>query len=219
MNDLRLKTLPVHIECFDNSNLQGKQPVASCVVFRNTRPSKKEYRHFHIKTVSGPNDYASMEEIIHRRYKRAIEENLDLPQLIVIDGGKGQVNAALNRLEKLGLRGKVAVIGIAKRLEEIYFPGDKVPLYLDKNSETLKYIQLMRNEAHRFGVSFHRSGRSKEMTSSVLDKIESIGALSKQKLLMNYHTVENILRGKPEKLYSLIGKNRTIKLLEYLNKL
>jgi len=216
MNDLRLKTLPVHIECFDNSNLQGKNPVASCVVFRNTRPSKKEYRHFHIKTVTGPNDYASMEEIIYRRYRRALENSRDLPQLIVIDGGKGQLNVAVNSLEKLGLKGKIAVIGIAKKLEEIYFPGDAVPLYIDKNSETLKYIQQLRNEAHRFGINFHRSGRSKEMTASILDDIEDIGIRSKEKLLLKYHTIDNILNENPDKLYNLIGKTRTVKLLDHL---
>jgi excinuclease ABC subunit C len=216
MNDLRLKTMPVHIECFDNSNLQGRNPVASCVVFRNARPSKKEYRHFHIKTVTGQNDYASMDEIISRRYRKTLENNIDLPQLIVIDGGKGQLNAAVNCLEKMGLRGEVAVIGIAKRLEEIYFPGDQVPLYIDKNSETLKYIQQLRNEAHRFGIQFHRSGRSKEMTGSILDQIESIGTKSKQKLLVKYHTVQNILNEKPEKINNLIGKSRASKLLDYL---
>jgi excinuclease ABC subunit C len=216
MKDLKMKIPPKHIECFDNSNLQGRNPVASCVVFRNLSPSKKEYRHFHIKSVEGPNDYASFEEIIYRRYNKAIDNNLDLPQLVIIDGGKGQLNAAVNSLERMGLRGRLAIIGIAKRLEEIYFPGDQIPLYLDKNSETLKCIQYLRNEAHRFGLNFHRQGRSKEMTASVLDQIEDIGNISKDKLLVKYHTIEKILAENPEKLYDLIGRKRTVSLIEYL---
>ena len=156
-----MQEAPVHIECFDNSNIQGTNPVAACVVFKNGKPSKKEYRHFKIKTVTGPDDFASMEEVVYRRYKRLLEEEAPLPQLIVIDGGKGQLSAALKSLDTLGLRGKIAIIGIAKRLEELFFPNDPIPLYLDKKSETLKVIQQLRNEAHRFGISFHRNRRSK----------------------------------------------------------
>lgn len=190
--DLQLKSQPVHIECFDNSNLQGTNPVASCVVFRHTRPSKKDYRHFNVKTVEGPNDFASMEEIVYRRYHRLLEEKSELPQLIVIDGGKGQLGAALNALEKLNLRGKIAIIGIAKRLEEIYFPGDPVPLYLDKNSETLKIIQQLRDEAHRFGITFHRNKRSGEFIKSELETIPGIGEKTISALLKRFKSVENL---------------------------
>lgn len=190
--DLQLKSQPVHIECFDNSNLQGTNPVASCVVFRHTRPSKKDYRHFNVKTVEGPNDFASMEEIVYRRYHRLLEEKSELPQLIVIDGGKGQLGAALNALEKLNLRGKIAIIGIAKRLEEIYFPGDPVPLYLDKNSETLKIIQQLRDEAHRFGITFHRNKRSGEFIKSELETIPGIGEKTISAILKRFKSVENL---------------------------
>jgi excinuclease ABC subunit C len=190
--DLQLKSLPVHIECFDNSNLQGTNPVASCVVFRNTRPSKKDYRHFNVKTVEGPNDFASMEEIVYRRYHRLLEEKTELPQLIVIDGGKGQLGAALTALEKLSLRGKIAIIGIAKRLEEIYFPGDSVPLYLDKNSETLKIIQQLRDEAHRFGITFHRNKRSGEFIKSELENIPGVGEKTISAVLKRFKSVENL---------------------------
>ena len=173
--DLRLSELPIHIECFDNSNIQGTNPVGACVVFKNAKPSKKDYRHFNIKTVVGPDDFASMEEVIQRRYKRLIEEDADLPQLIVIDGGKGQLSASVKSLEQLGLRGKIAIIGIAKRLEEIYFPGDQFPLYLDKSSESLKVIQHLRNEAHRFGITHHRNRRSNAFIDSELSQIEGIG--------------------------------------------
>jgi len=190
--DLQLKSQPVHIECFDNSNLQGTNSVASCVVFRNTRPSKKDYRHYNVKTVEGPNDFASMEEIVFRRYRRLIDEENTLPQLIVIDGGKGQLGAALNALEKLNLRGKIAIIGIAKRLEEIYFPGDSVPLYLDKNSETLKIIQQLRDEAHRFGITFHRNKRSGEFIKSELENISGIGEKTITAVLKRFKSVENL---------------------------
>jgi len=190
--DLQLKSQPVHIECFDNSNLQGTNPVASCVVFRNSRPSKRDYRHYNVKTVEGPNDFASMEEIVFRRYRRLIDEENSLPQLIVVDGGKGQLGAALNALEKLGLRGKIAIIGIAKRLEEIYFPGDSVPLYLDKNSETLKIIQQMRDEAHRFGITFHRNKRSGEFIKSELENISGIGEKTITAVLKRFKSVENL---------------------------
>ena len=190
--DLQLKVQPTHIECFDNSNLQGTNPVSSCVVFRDARPFKKDYRHFNVKTVVGPDDFASMEEVVYRRYKRLLEEEKSLPQLIVIDGGKGQLGAALNSLEKLGLRGKVAIIGIAKRLEEIYFPGDSVPLYLDKNSETLKIIQQLRDEAHRFGITFHRNKRSNEFIKSELESISGIGEKTRTALLTRFKSVENL---------------------------
>ena len=190
--DLQLKSKPDHIECFDNSNLQGTNPVASCVVFRNAKPSKRDYRHFNVKTVEGPNDFASMEEIVFRRYKRLIEEEKILPQLIIVDGGKGQLGAALNALEKLNLRGKIAIIGIAKRLEEIYFPGDSVPLYLDKNSETLKIIQQMRDEAHRFGITFHRNKRSGEFIKSELENIQGVGEKTISAILRRFKSVENL---------------------------
>ncbi|MBC8005522.1 MAG: excinuclease ABC subunit UvrC [Verrucomicrobia bacterium] len=190
--DLQLKSQPIHIECFDNSNIQGTNPVASCVVFRYTRPSKKDYRHFNIKTVEGPNDYASMEEVVYRRYKRLLDEETPLPQLIVIDGGKGQLGAALNALEKLSLRGKIAIIGIAKRLEEIYFPGDPVPLYLDKNSETLKIIQQLRDEAHRFGITFHRNKRSGSFIKTELEGIPGIGEKTISTVLKSFKSVENL---------------------------
>jgi len=190
--DLQLKARPTHIECFDNSNLQGTNPVSSCVVFRDARPSKKDYRHFNVKTVEGPDDFASMEEVVYRRYKRLLDEEKSLPQLIVIDGGKGQLGAALNSLEKLGLRGKISIIGIAKRLEEIYFPGDSVPLYLDKNSETLKIIQQLRDEAHRFGITFHRNKRSSEFIKSELESILGIGEKTRTALLTRFKSVENL---------------------------
>lgn len=190
--DLQLKSLPVHIECFDNSNLQGTNPVSSCVVFRNARPAKKDYRHFNVKSVEGPNDFASMEEVVYRRYKRLLDEETSLPQLIIIDGGKGQLGAALNALEKLHLRGKIAIIGIAKKLEEIYFPGDSVPLYLDKNSETLKIIQQLRDEAHRFGITFHRNKRSGEFIKSELESISGIGEKTRTALLKRFKSVENL---------------------------
>ncbi|MBT8183653.1 MAG: excinuclease ABC subunit UvrC, partial [Eudoraea sp.] len=188
--DLRLSEEPRHIECFDNSNIQGSNPVAACVVFRNGRAAKKEYRHYNIKTVDGPDDFASMEEVVHRRYKRLIDENASLPQLIVIDGGKGQLSSALKSLELLGLRGKIAIIGIAKRLEEIYFPDDPIPLYLNKKSETLKIIQQLRNEAHRFGITFHRNKRSKAAINSVLEEIEGVGEKTALELLKNFKSVK-----------------------------
>jgi excinuclease ABC subunit C len=190
--DLQLKVQPTHIECFDNSNLQGSNPVSSCVVFRDARPFKRDYRHFNVKTVEGPDDFASMEEVVYRRYKRLLDEEKSLPQLIVIDGGKGQLGAALNSLEKLGLRGKISIIGIAKRLEEIYFPGDSVPLYFDKNSETLKIIQQLRDEAHRFGITFHRNKRSGEFLKSELESISGIGEKTRIALLTRFKSVENL---------------------------
>jgi len=213
--DLHLKLLPKHIECFDNSNVQGTTPVAACVVFRNAIPSKKEYRHYHIKTVSGPDDFASMEEIIFRRYSRLLREKKQLPQLIIIDGGKGQLNAAVKSLDKLGLRGRMAVIGVAKKLEEIYFPGDKFPLYIDKNSESLKLIQNLRNEAHRFGITFHRKQRSKAMTGSELDGIKGIGEKTRELLLSKLGSVDAIKSADIESLTVLVGKSKAQILKDY----
>lgn len=215
--DLRLKDLPTHIECFDNSNIQGTHPVASCVVFRNARPYKKDYRHFNIKTVVGANDFASMEEIIYRRYKRLLEEDKSLPQLIVIDGGKGQLGAALNSLDKLNLRGKISVIGIAKKLEEIYFPGDPYPLYLDKNSETLKTIQHLRNESHRFAITFHKQKRSKSFIGSELDKIEGIGPKSVQKLIQRFKSVDNVKNATLDEITSELGSSKALTVWKYFN--
>ena len=215
--DLRLKVLPEHIECFDNSNLQGTDPVAACVVFRNAKPSKKEYRHYHVKTVVGANDFASMEEIIYRRYKRLLDEKKSLPQLIVIDGGKGQLNAAVKSLEKLNLRGKIAIIGVAKKLEELYFPGDKVPLYIDKNAETLKIIQQLRNEAHRFGIDFHRLVRNRKMTHSELDSIKGIGEQTKHRLLGHFNTVDGIRNAGYESLKEIVGSGKASILISYFN--
>ena len=213
--DLRMHEFPTHIECFDNSNLQGTNPVAACVVFRNTKPSKKEYRHFNVKTVEGPNDFASMEEIVFRRYRRLIDEQKSLPQLIVIDGGKGQLGAALSALEKLDLRGKITIIGIAKRLEEIYFPGDSVPLYLDKNSESLKVIQQLRDEAHRFGISFHRDKRSKEFIKSELENIKGIGKVTIELLLKKFKSVENLKNQTFRTVADEIGDSRAQIIFKY----
>jgi len=207
-NDLHMPVLPVHIECFDNSNIMGSNPVAACVVFRNGRPSKKDYRHFNIKTVTGPDDFSSMEEVIYRRYKRMLEEKNPVPQLVVIDGGKGQLSSAMKSIEKLGLRETITVIGIAKKLEEIYFPGDSVPIYLDKNSYSLKLIQQMRNEAHRFGINFHRDKRSSEMTSSGLDKIKGIGPKTKEVLLKSFDSPEKIRETTLSELEKLVGKSK-----------
>jgi excinuclease ABC subunit C len=217
-NDLHMSEMPIRIECFDNSNLMGKNPVAACVVFRNARPSKKEYRHFNIKTVSGPDDFSSMEEIVFRRYKRMLDEGANLPQLIIIDGGKGQLSSAMKSLGRLGLEGKVTVIGIAKKLEEIYFPGDSVPLYLDKNSISLKIIQQLRNEAHRFGINFHRGKRSSAMISSDLDNIKGIGTKTKEILLKEIGSVDKIKKTPADDLKKLIGSQKTSLLLEFLKK-
>ena len=204
--DLQLAEIPIHIECFDNSNLQGSMPVAACVVFKNAKPLKKEYRHYNIKTVEGPDDFASMEEVVYRRYKRLINENSQLPQLIVIDGGKGQLSSAVKALEKLELRGKISIIGIAKRLEEIYFPGDSVPIYINKNSETLKIIQYLRDEAHRFGITFHRNKRSKAFISSELNAIKGIGEKTAQALLKDFKSVKNIKNQNVERLSESVGQ-------------
>lgn len=206
--DLRLNTLPVHIECFDNSNIQGTNPASACVVFKNAKPSKADYRKFTIKTVKGPNDFASMEEVVYRRYRRLLEEGENLPQLIVIDGGKGQLASALKSLETLGLRGKIAIIGIAKRLEEIYFPGDSVPLYLDKRSETLKLIQQLRNEAHRFSLKFHRQKRSATAIQSELEQVPGIGTKTADKLLRHFKSVSKIKNAPLEALLSAVSSSQ-----------
>ncbi len=217
-NDLHMSEMPVHIECFDNSNISGSNPVAACVVFKNAKPSKKDYRHFNIKTVTGPDDFSSMEEVIYRRYKRITEEGQNLPQLVIIDGGKGQLSSALKSFEKLGLRNKITVIGIAKRLEEIYFPGDSVPIYLDKNSVSLKIIQQLRNEAHRFGVNFHRDKRSSEMTKSELDSIKGIGPRTKEILLKHFGSVDKIKKAPGEELEKIIGGSKASVLTNYFGK-
>jgi excinuclease ABC subunit C len=216
-SDLRLNDLPVHIECFDNSNIQGAFPVASCVVFRDTKPFKKDYRHFNIKTVEGPNDFASMEEIIYRRYRRMIDEGQDLPQLIVIDGGKGQLGSAVNSLERLNLSGKIPVIGIAKKLEEIFYPNDFVPLYLDKNSETLRVLQHLRNEAHRFGITFHRNKRSNEFLTSELESIPGVGEKTIVLLMKKFKTVKRLKTVSFEDLSDEIGKSKAGKVIDYFN--
>jgi len=206
--DLRLSELPLHIECFDNSNLQGTNPVAACVVFKNAKPSKRDYRKFNIKTVVGPDDFSSMKEILYRRYSRQLAENQLLPNLIIIDGGKGQLHAALESLESLNLSGKIAIIGIAKRLEEIYFAEDPIPLYLDKNSETLKLIQSLRDEAHRFGITFHRQKRSAAFIHSELEEFEGIGPKSIDKLLKTFKTVEGVKAASLDELSKIVGEKR-----------
>jgi len=206
--DLHMPVIPSHIECFDNSNIQGESAVAACVVFRNGRPSNREYRHFNIKTVTGPDDFASMEEVIYRRYRRMLNEQRQLPQLVVIDGGKGQLSSAVKSLEALGIRGTVAVIGIAKKLEEIYFPGDSVPLYLDKNSITLKIIQHLRNEAHRFGINFHRGKRSSKMNRSLLDEIPGIGEKTKELLLKKFGSVKKLAEASPDEIVKAVGAKK-----------
>ncbi|THD69506.1 excinuclease ABC subunit UvrC [Robertkochia marina] len=210
--DLRLSKEPRHIECFDNSNIQGTNPVAACVVFKDGKPSKKEYRHFNIKTVDGPDDFASMEEVVHRRYRRLLEEDAPLPQLIVIDGGKGQLNSALKSLERLGLRGKIAIIGIAKRLEEIFYPDDPVPLYLDKRSETLKIVQQLRNEAHRFGITFHRKKRAKAAIDTELENIDGVGKKTAGELLKKFRSVKRIREASLEQLTEVVGPSKASKI-------
>jgi excinuclease ABC subunit C len=216
--DLHMNVLPIHIECFDNSNIQGTNPVAACVVFKKAKPSKKDYRHFHIKTVEGANDFASMIEVVSRRYSRLIKEKQSLPQLIVIDGGKGQLNAATEALQNLGLSDKIKIIGLAKRLEEIYFPGDSIPLILDKTSETLKIIQHLRDEAHRFGITFHRQLRSKKQILSELDTIKGIGEKTKTILLQQYKSVKRIRKISFDELKELIGEAKATLIIEGLDK-
>jgi excinuclease ABC subunit C len=215
--DLRLSEEPRHIECFDNSNLQGSNPVAACVVFRNGKPYKKDYRHYNIKTVEGPDDFASMEEVVYRRYKRLLEEGQSLPQLIIIDGGKGQLSSALKSLDLLGLRGKIAIVGIAKRLEEIYFPEDPIPLYLDKKSESLKVIQFLRNEAHRFGITFHRNKRSKSAIKSGIDAIPGVGPKTKETLLKKFKSFKRIKEATENDLILVLGENKGIQLYQHLH--
>lgn len=213
--DLRLPEEPRHIECFDNSNIQGTNPVAACVVFKDGKPSKKDYRHFNIKTVEGPNDFASMEEVVFRRYRRLLEENEPLPQLIIIDGGKGQLSSALKSLEQLGLRGKITILGIAKRLEEIYYPGDSVPMYLDKKSETLKIIQHLRNEAHRFGITFHRDKRSKGALQTSMQTIPGIGEKTMVTLLKEFKSVKRLSAAPEEAIAKVIGPSKARKITAF----
>ena len=213
--DLRLTEEPRHIECFDNSNIQGTNPVAACVVFRDGKPSKKEYRHYNIKTVEGPDDFASMEEVVFRRYKRLLEEDASLPHLIIVDGGKGQLSSALKSLDILGLRGKIAIIGIAKRLEEIYYPDDPIPLYLDKKSETLKITQFLRNEAHRFGITFHRNKRSKSAIQSELEQIPDVGKQTITTLLRKFKSAKRVKEATFEEIKEVIGNARAIKVHQY----
>lgn len=218
-NDLHMPVMPVHIECFDNSNIMGSNPVAACVVFRQGRPSKKDYRHFNIKTVTGPDDFSSMEEVVYRRYRRMIDEDQSIPQLVIIDGGKGQLSSAMKSIGKLELKDKITVIGIAKKLEEIYFPGDSVPIYLDKNSYSLKLIQQIRDEAHRFGINFHRDKRSSEMTKSGLDEIKGIGPKTKEILLKNFDSPEKIGKAIRDELEKLVGKSKAAILTKYFENL
>lgn len=215
--DLRTHELPTHIECFDNSNFHGSFPVASMVVFRNAKPAKRDYRHYNIKTVEGPDDYASMEEVVYRRYRRLIKEGKSLPQLIVIDGGKGQLSSAVKSLKALNILDQVTVIGIAKKLEEIYFPGDSVPLFLDRRSETLKVIQQIRNEAHRFAITFHRDKRSKAFTTTELTKINGIGEKTADKLLMHFGSVKKVRNASLDDLTAVIGTSAAKKITTYFS--
>lgn len=214
-NDLRMEDIPLHVECFDNSNLQGTHPVSSCVVFKNARPAPKEYRHFNVKTVVGPDDFASMEEVVYRRYKRLIEEGKSLPQLIIIDGGKGQLSSAVKSLDKLDLLSKVTVIGIAKKLEEIFFPGDSLPLYINKKSESLKLIQHARNEAHRFAISFHRNQRSRGFLGTQLTQIPGVGKVTAEKLLKAFGSVQRIKEVTVQELEQVAGKNVAAQIHRY----
>jgi excinuclease ABC subunit C len=213
--DLRLQVEPRHIECFDNSNIQGTNPVSACVVFKDGKPSKKDYRHFNIKTVEGPNDFASMEEVVYRRYKRLLDEAQPLPQLIIIDGGKGQLSSALKSIDDLGLRGKIAIIGIAKRLEELFYPGDSIPLYLDKKSETLKVIQQLRNEAHRFGITFHRDKRSKAALNSSVETIPGIGEKTMQMLIKHFKSVKRLKLATEKEISGVIGMSKAKKIIDF----
>ena len=217
--DLRLTEEPRHIECFDNSNIQGTNPVAACVVFKNGKPSKKDYRKFNIKTVEGPDDFASMEEVVYRRYKRLLDEEQPLPQLIIIDGGKGQLSSALKSLDKLELRGKIAIIGIAKRLEELFYPGDPIPLYLDKKSETLKVIQQLRNEAHRFGITFHRDKRSKQALHTALESIPGIGEKTVTELLKHFKSTQRVGKASFDDLEAVVGASRAKKIITHFQNL
>lgn len=207
-SDFRLRSEPRHIECFDNSNIQGTNPVASCVVFRNGRPAKRDYRHFNIKTVVGANDFASMKEVLHRRYTRMMAEGQPLPQMVVVDGGKGQLSAAVEAFDEMGIRGDVALVGIAKRLEEIYFPGDTLPLYLDKKSPSLRVIQALRDEAHRFGITHHRNKRSKSQTVSELDGIKGIGAATASKLMKHFKSLKRLKEAELSEVEAVVGKSK-----------
>lgn len=213
--DLRLPVEPRHIECFDNSNIQGTNPVAACVVFKDGKPSKKDYRHFNIKTVDGPNDFASMEEVVHRRYRRLLDEDQPLPQLIIIDGGKGQLSSALKSLDRLGLRGKISIIGIAKRLEELFYPGDPVPLYLDKKSETLKVIQQLRNEAHRFGITHHRDKRSKSALTTQLESIPGVGEKTMQTLIKHFKSIKRLKLASQAEIAEVVGLSKAKKITDF----
>jgi len=213
--DLRLPVEPRHIECFDNSNIQGTNPVSACVVFKDVKPSKKDYRHFNIKTVEGPDDFASMTEVVYRRYKRLLDENEPLPQLIIIDGGKGQLSAALKSIDELGLRGKITIIGIAKRLEELFFPGDSIPLYLDKKSETLKVIQQLRNEAHRFGITHHRDKRSKAALNSSIESIPGIGEKTMTTLIQHFKSVKRLQLATEKEISDVIGVSKAKKISDF----
>jgi excinuclease ABC subunit C len=215
--DLRMPVLPKHIECFDNSNFQGSYPVSAMVCFKDARPSKKDYRHFNVKTVVGPDDFATMAEVIERRYSRLLEENEPLPQLIIVDGGKGQLGAALGALDKIGLRGKISIVGIAKRLEEIYFPGDPLPLYIDKKSESLKLIQHLRNEAHRFGITHHRKRRDNGTLKTELSEIEGIGKSSAEKLLLDFRSVSKIRELSVEQMEQSVGRARAEKVFAFFH--
>lgn len=216
--DLRLPVEPRHIECFDNSNIQGTNPVAACVVFKDGKPSKKEYRHFNIKTVEGPDDFASMTEVVYRRYKRLLDESESLPQLIIIDGGKGQLSSALKSIDELGLRGKITIIGIAKRLEELFYPGDSIPLYLDKKSETLKVIQQLRNEAHRFGITHHRDKRSKSALNSSVENIPGIGEKTMLLLIQHFKSVKRLKLATEKEISDVIGVSKAKKITDFYHK-
>jgi len=213
--DLRLPVEPRHIECFDNSNIQGTNPVAACVVFKDGKPSKKDYRHFNIKTVEGPDDFASMTEVVYRRYKRLLDENEPLPQLIIIDGGKGQLSSALKSIDELGLRGKITIIGIAKRLEELFYPGDSIPLYLDKKSETLKVIQQLRNEAHRFGITHHRDKRSKAALNSSIENITGIGEKTMETLIKHFKSVKRLKLATEKEISDVVGVSKAKKISDF----
>lgn len=217
-SDLNMNEVPLHIECFDNSNIQGSNPVASCVVFKNAKPAKKDYRHFKIKTVEGPDDFASMEEVVHRRYRRMLQEGDSLPQLIIIDGGKGQLSSAVKSLDLLGIRDKVTIIGIAKKLEEIFFPDDPIPLYINKKSESLKLIQQARNEAHRFAITFHRNQRSKNFAGSEITTIPGIGEKTAEKLLKKFKSVKQLKSASAKEMEAVVGKSATSKVLAYFMK-
>ena len=216
-SDFRLPSEPRHIECFDNSNIQGTNPVASCVVFRNGRPSKRDYRHFCIKTVVGADDFASMKEVLHRRYTRMMAEGEPLPQLVVVDGGKGQLSAAVEAFDEMGIRGEVSLVGIAKRLEEIYYPGDTLPLYLDKKSPSLRVIQALRDEAHRFGITHHRDRRSKGQVVSELDGIKGIGPATAATLMKTFKSLKRLKEAGFEQIAEAVGRSRATTLWNHFH--